>query len=79
MNGRFYQNEKILELRARKGLNRLDLAKTLKITLMHVYRIESGASCSEDLLWEIAQLFEVSFRSLIRPIPLAQREKEDAA
>lgn len=79
MNARFYHNEKIIQLRQRKGLKRDQFAEILKVTLMTVHRIENGKNCSEDLLWRIAQYFNVSFRSLIRAIPLSAEEKEEAA
>lgn len=65
MRESFYDNEKIAELRESMGLSKQDMADALGVTLMTVYRIESGG-CSIELLAKVAIVLDVPLAALLR-------------
>ncbi len=64
MKNKFYLN--IKNLRLQKGWKQIDLAKILSTTQRKISYWESGKIEPDlDMLWQIADLFEVSIDELI--------------
>lgn len=61
-----YRYELIPRLRGAAGMTRSELAARANITKMTLYRIESGKGCSFEVLCKIAEVFGVSWQSLLR-------------
>ena len=66
MKSTLYDCSKVRKLREQNGMSKLELAKTVGVTLMTIYRVENGRHCSPDLLRRIAQTFDTDWRLLLR-------------
>ncbi len=61
----FYDYDEIARLRESLGISKHQMAEALYVSLMTVYRIETG-TCSIDLLAKVAIVLDVPLASLLR-------------
>jgi transcriptional regulator with XRE-family HTH domain len=61
----FYDYEKIAELRESLGISKQQMAEALSVSLMTIYRVETG-TCSIELLAKIAIILDVPLATLVR-------------
>lgn len=61
----FYDHARVQKLREDMGISKQEMADALGVSLMTVYRVESGI-CSIDLLAKIAIVLDVPLHTLLR-------------
>jgi transcriptional regulator with XRE-family HTH domain len=79
MDGRQYDHHRLKRLRERAGLTQTELAQRVNVTLMTIYRVESGRNCSLQLLHRLAAELGVAWKSLLRSEAVEVGEKPPVA
>jgi transcriptional regulator with XRE-family HTH domain len=67
MNAQHYDCLRLKEIREARRLTQAEVAERLGINRQTVYRAESGASASYELLCELCALYQEDVLALLRP------------
>jgi transcriptional regulator with XRE-family HTH domain len=74
MKSSLYDGRKVRKLREQHGMSKAQLAQSVGVTLMTIYRVENGKHCSPDLLRRIAEHFDADWRLLLKE-PSARKKQ----
>lgn len=69
MKSTLYNGAKVRKLREQYGMSKAQLAQSVGVSLMTIYRVENGLNCSPDLLKRIAECFDSDWRLFLTESP----------